>query len=83
MILHLVLLKASVIISFTFVLDESWNMSNPRPFPKQKYYMMQWEEDDFIKMKDGSYVLRPKQKADNNLKKYARKKAWIRKRNRF
>ena len=45
--------------------------------------MMQWEEDDFVKMKDGTYVLRPNQKADSDLKKYARKKAWIRKRNRF
>jgi hypothetical protein len=36
--------------------------------------MMQWEEKDFVKMKDGSYILRPKRKVDSELKEYARKK---------
>ena len=60
--------------------DEVWNMHNPRPYPKGNYYLMQCEENDFIKMKDGSYYLRPTQKADNKPKKYLRKKAWTRQR---
>ena len=57
--------------------DEIWNMHNPRPFPAKKYEFMQWEEDDFIKMKDGRYLLRRKQKADSELKGFMRKKVWI------
>tara|TARA_Y100001963_G_C6736178_1_gene426544 strand:- start:881 stop:1120 length:240 start_codon:yes stop_codon:yes gene_type:complete len=74
MILFGVLIKAYTVITFSIVLDEAWNASNPRPFPAKKYNMMQWEEQDFIKMKDGSYILRPKRKVDSKLKKYARDK---------
>lgn len=74
MIILGVVIKAYTIITFTIVCDEAWNINNPRPYPSQKYYMMQWEEEDFIKMNDGSYKLRPKRKVDSELKKYARDK---------
>ena len=77
MILASVVIKAYTIMAFSTFLDEVWNMHNPRPFPKGKYHLMSWEEDDFIKMKDGSYLLRSKQKADSELKAYVRKKVWI------
>ena len=51
MIILGVVIKAYTIITFTIVCDEAWNINNPRPYPSQKYYMMQWEEEDFIKMK--------------------------------
>ena len=38
-----VLIKAYVIINFSIVLDEAWNVSNPRPYPSQEYYLIQWE----------------------------------------
>jgi hypothetical protein len=74
MILFGVLIKSYAVIGVLFVADEMWNIHNPRPFPKQEYHMMQWEEKDFVKMKDGSYILRPKRKVDSELKEYARKK---------
>ena len=61
------------------MVDEIWNIENPRPYPKAKYYMLEWEEDDFIKMKDGSYLLRPKRKTDNELKRYIRNEYWEKK----
>ena len=42
-----VLVKAYAIMIFATGLDEMWNMNNPRPFPQQKYYLLQWEEKDF------------------------------------
>lgn len=75
MILPAVLVKVYTVITFIFIADECWNMNHPRPFPKQEYYIMQWEEDDFIKMKDGSYRLRLQRKTDSDLKKHARQKA--------
>tara|TARA_R100001594_G_scaffold150120_1_gene210090 strand:- start:490 stop:741 length:252 start_codon:yes stop_codon:yes gene_type:complete len=77
MILASVVIKAYTIMAFSTFADEIWNMHNPRPFPAKKYELMQWEEDDFIKMKDGSYLLRHKQKADSELKEFMRKKVWI------
>ena len=74
MILFSVLIKAYTIMTFTMPMDEAWNINNPRPFPSQEYYLLQWEEQDFIKMNDGSYKLRPKRKVDSDLKKYARNK---------
>ena len=74
-----VVIKAYTIINFMIVADEVWNISNPRPYPKAKYYMLEWEEDDFIKMKDGGYLLRPKRKTDNELKRYVRNEYWRKK----
>jgi len=54
--------------------DEIWNIQHPRPFPKQHYYMLQWEQADFIQLKNGEWILRPKRKVDNELKKAIREK---------
>tara|TARA_R100001530_G_scaffold125162_1_gene93579 strand:- start:172 stop:405 length:234 start_codon:yes stop_codon:yes gene_type:complete len=74
MIILEVVLRAYMAITFTSLADEVWNINNPRPYPKKTYVMMQWEEDDFYKLRDGSYRLRPKRKVDSKLKKYARQK---------
>ena len=29
-------------------IDEIYNITHPRPFPKQTYYALQWDELDFI-----------------------------------
>ena len=83
MILHTVLLKAYAAMVLSTVADEVWNMHNPRPYPNKPYNMMQWEEDDFIKLNDGSYLLRATQKADSNLKKYMRNKLGLRSQTHF
>ena len=73
MIIWGVAIKAYTIMTFLTVADEVWNVKTPRPYPKQTYYSMQWEEDDFIMMKDGSYVLRKKRKVDTQTKAEARR----------
>ena len=60
-------------------LDESWNISNPRPFPAAKYYFLQWEEKDFYTFKiKGEWVLRKYRKTDSKLKRKVRNKYWER-----
>ena len=73
MILAGVIIKAYTAMTFLTVANEIWNIKNPRPFPKQIFYTMQWEEQDFIKMKNGSYVLRKQRKVDNQTKAQARR----------
>ena len=70
------LIKAYTIITFTVVLDEAWNIGNPRPYPMKEYALLQWEEDDFYKNIYGQSVLRPYRKTDSELKKAVRKKYW-------
>ena len=74
MIIGEMLLIGYSIVTLSTCVDELWNINNPRPFPKAKYELVVWEEQDFIKMNDGSYVLRPKRKVDSNIKRYARKR---------
>ena len=57
--------------------DEIWNINNPRPFPKQHYYMLQWEQADFVQLKNGDWALRPKRKVDSKLKKAIREKHYV------
>ena len=66
-------------MTFATVTDEVWNIQNPRPYPSQEYYMLQWEEDDFYKNKHGNWILRPKRKTDSELKKEIRDRYWSRK----
>ena len=70
-------IKAYTIINFMIVADEIWNIKNPRPFPSQTYYMMQWEKEDFYsyKIKD-EWVLRKYRKTDNDLKRHTRNEYW-------
>ena len=78
MIILGVVVKAYTIIIFSIVEDEVWNIKNPRPNPSKDYYAMQWEQDDFVKMKDGSYKLRPRRKVDSDIKREARKRYYDR-----
>lgn len=57
--------------------DEMWNINNPRPFPKRHYHMLQWEQADFVELKNGDWVLRPKRKVDSELKKAIREKYYV------
>ena len=58
-------------------MDETWNLTHPRPFPKQKYYSIQWEEQDFYSTKiKGEWVLRKYRKTDNEIKREVRKQYW-------
>ena len=57
--------------------DEIWNIQHPRPFPKQHYYMLQWEQADFVQLKNGEWALRPKRKVDSKLKKAIREKYYV------
>ena len=76
MVIAEVLIKAYAIIIFSIVVDENWNANNPRPYPNQMYYAIQWEEKDFYKNIYGQWVLRPKRKTDNELKRFIRSKYW-------
>jgi|TARA_R100001594_G_scaffold124233_1_gene161009 hypothetical protein len=76
MVIAEVLIKAYAIIIFSIVVDENWNANNPRPYPNQMYYAVQWEEKDFYKNIYGQWVLRPKRKTDNELKQFIRSKYW-------
>ena len=76
-VLPSVIIKAYTAITFLFVADEIWNMKSPRPFPKQNYYMMQWEEQDFYSQKiDDEWVLRKYRKTDTELKRSLRNEYW-------
>ena len=71
------IIKFYMITTFLIVFDEIWNIQNPRPFPKQKYYALQWEEKDFYTYKiDGEWVLRKYRKTDDENKKEVRNQYW-------
>ena len=58
-------------------IDEIWNITHPRPFPKQKYYSLQWEKLDFISEKiNNEWVLHQYRESDNEMKSYVRKQYW-------
>ena len=63
-------------------LQEVWNYNNPRPFPKQEYIYINWEDTDFKKV-DGEWVLMKKHMYDTSKKAKARKKYWINKNERI
>ena len=71
-----VLIKAYAIMTFATAFDEAWNINNPRPYPAQKYFLLQWEEKDFYKNIHGHWILRPKRITDSELKKEVRIKYW-------
>ena len=77
MILYSVLIKAYFIMTFATVIDETWNLTHPRPFPKQIYYSIQWEPRDFYSYKiDNEWVLRKYRKTDDEIKQEVRKLYW-------
>ena len=77
MIILNVAITMYTICTFMTVADEIWNIKNPRPYPKQKYYAMQWEEKDFYTKKyKEQWILRKHRKTDSETKKIAREKYW-------
>tara|TARA_R110002051_G_C8565279_1_gene474887 strand:+ start:20 stop:301 length:282 start_codon:yes stop_codon:yes gene_type:complete len=72
-----VVIKAYAAMLFATCLDEAWNMKHPRPYPKAKYQLMQWEYEDFysIKIKD-EWVLRKYRKTDSETKRFIRNQYW-------
>ena len=80
MVLFGMVIKCYTILSFLTMADEVWNLTNPRPYPKAKYELANWEEKDFIFYTDGTYVLREKRKVDNETKAEARR-LWYERKN--
>ena len=71
------ILKAYIIMTFFTAVDELWNLCNPRPYPTQTYFTVQWEELDFFMYK-GEWILREFRETDNEHKKFIRKIHWER-----
>jgi hypothetical protein len=83
-ILGSVMVKAYTVLTLLSVGNEVWNYNNPRPFPRGKYYVIQWEAKDFYSYKiKGEWVLRPKRKVDSKCKAKARRKWHEREANKF
>ena len=77
MILYSAIIQAYCIMTFATVLNETWNLRHPRPFPKQKYYALQWEEEDFYTQKyKGQWILRKYRKTDSKTKQIIREIYW-------
>ena len=71
------IIKFYIIATFLTVFDEAWNIQHPRPFPKQKYYALEWEQEDFYSYKiKEEWVLRKYRKTDNEIKRKIRNKYW-------
>ena len=71
------IIKFYAIALLLTVSDEIWNINNPRPDPKGKYYWLVWEEKDFYSFKVGNeWVLRKFRKTDSPLKKRIRARYW-------
>lgn len=59
------------------MIDEAWNVRNPRPEPKGIYYRLQWEVKDFYTFQiNNEWVLRKYRKTDSKLKRKVRNKYW-------
>ena len=70
----LVHLYLGIVLTVT-PLQEVWNYNNPRPFPKQEYIYINWEDTDFKKV-DGEWVLMKTHMYDPPIKAKARKRYW-------
>ena len=69
--------KVYILMTFLTAVDEIYNITHPRPFPKQTYYSLQWDELDFIPEKiNNEWVLRIYRESDNEMKSYVRKQYW-------
>ena len=69
------MIKAYTFMTFSSMLGEAWNCTNPRPYPKEKYEVCQWDESD-LKLHKGEWVLRPRDIHDNIIEKKVRKVYW-------
>tara|TARA_R110002020_G_scaffold133393_2_gene297703 strand:+ start:576 stop:830 length:255 start_codon:yes stop_codon:yes gene_type:complete len=59
--------------TMTTAIDEAWNMTHPRPYPKQEYVLLNWEELDFYQ-DQGKWLIREFRESDNETKAYFRSK---------
>ena len=72
-----------LIIGYTFIvsstlIDEVWNIYNPRPEPLKIYMAVQWEQSDFYTKKlYGEFILKQYRESDNYIKRHVRKMYWI------
>ena len=65
------------VITLSTAFDEIYNITHPRPNPKQKYYCLQWEKLDFYHKKiNNEWILLKYRKTDSPTKKLARAKYW-------
>ena len=69
------MIDAYAFMTFTSMVDETWNCANPRPYPKEKYKVCQWSESD-LKLYKGTWILKPKDDTDNFIEKKVRKMYW-------
>ena len=69
------MIDAYALMTFTSMIDETWNCANPRPYPKEKYKVCQWSESD-LKLYKGTWILKPKDDTDNFIEKKVRKMYW-------
>jgi len=71
------ILKCYIAVLLCSIVDEAWNIRNPRPEPKEIYYRLQWEKKDFYTFKvNNEWVLRKYRKTDSKLKRKVRNKYW-------
>ena len=64
-------------MTFSTIIHEAWNITHPRPYPKQKYYALQWEKPDFYPEKiNNEWILLKYRKTDSPTKKQVRKQYW-------
>ena len=56
-------------------IEEIWNYNNPRPYPKEKYILINWTVGDFKEV-NGELVLMKNHMHDKPFKAKARKRYW-------
>ena len=65
------------IITLSIIIDETWNIYNPRINPKKQYYTIKWEKEAFYPKKIyGNWMLKKYRISDDENKKWARKVYW-------
>jgi hypothetical protein len=58
-------------------IDEFYTCNNPNTISEDSLHILcDWEDADFITLKNGNRVLRPKRKKDNLIKAHYRRKYW-------
>ena len=58
-------------------MDEFYTCNNPNTILEDGLHVLcDWEDADFVDLKDGTRVLRPRRGKDNPVKAYYRRKHW-------
>ena len=57
-------------------LDEVYSCNMPNTIDNDSQIFCRWNDKDFVELKNGDRILRPKRKKDNIIKAYYRKKWW-------